>query len=229
MKINNRWETGEWIWSKIIRNILTGCMLCWMHVWLFFLMFWHGIFGLRADCFSRIRGFISSWYMGALLYIVPGYLMLYYLFQLYTPKRVRGRRLEAWNILQANTIGLMVFTFVLYIIEQANFPEKWSRFFSAWILWQRFLWEILCGIFCGICGSAVISENIWFDWIQPAAEQYIDRIKQIQSGDTPSGEFWMTISREEWNIRVSRWLVRLKSKDHPAAESFGWDCDHTWN
>ena len=44
-------------------------------------------------------------YMKALLIIVPGYLILYYAFQLYTPKRVQGRRYEAWHIIQAKTIG----------------------------------------------------------------------------------------------------------------------------
>ena len=85
--------------------------------------------------------------MGALLYIVPGYLMLYYLFQLYTPKRVRGRRLEAWNILQANTIGLMVFTFVLYIIEQANFSRKMIANFFLREYCDRDFYEKSCAAF----------------------------------------------------------------------------------
>ena len=33
-------------------------------------------------------------YMGVLFFIVPGYILLYYAFNLYTPKRVQGRRLE---------------------------------------------------------------------------------------------------------------------------------------
>ena len=41
-------------------------------------------------------------YMSALLVIVPGYLILYDAFKLYTPKRIQGRRLEAINIFLAN-------------------------------------------------------------------------------------------------------------------------------
>ena len=37
-------------------------------------------------------------YMMALLYIVPGYLLLYYAFNLYASKRFQGRRLEFANI-----------------------------------------------------------------------------------------------------------------------------------
>ena len=38
-------------------------------------------------------------------------------FQLYTPKRVQGRRLEAWHVAQANAIGLMAFILLLYLEE----------------------------------------------------------------------------------------------------------------
>ena len=47
-------------------------------------------------------------YMMALLYIVPGYLLLYYAFNLYASKRLQGRRLEFANILKANTVGFLV-------------------------------------------------------------------------------------------------------------------------
>lgn len=33
-------------------------------------------------------------YMKLLIFLVPAYLIIYYIFQLYTPKRVQGRRLE---------------------------------------------------------------------------------------------------------------------------------------
>ena len=39
--------------------------------------------------------------MMALLYIVPGYLLLYYAFNLYASKRFQGRRLEFANILKS--------------------------------------------------------------------------------------------------------------------------------
>lgn len=54
-------------------------------------------------------------YMMALFAVIPGYLLLYYFFQLYTPKRLSGRRTEAGNIVKANTIGLLIFILVLYL------------------------------------------------------------------------------------------------------------------
>ena len=54
-------------------------------------------------------------YMKVLFFLVPSYLILYYAFQLYTPKRVQGRRLEAWHVVQANVIGLMGVTMVFFL------------------------------------------------------------------------------------------------------------------
>ena len=69
----------------------------------------------RSGIFEMDPWYLSlQVYMSVLIFIVPGYLLLYYIFQLYTPKRVKGRRLEAWNILQANTIGFLVFILALF-------------------------------------------------------------------------------------------------------------------
>lgn len=53
-------------------------------------------------------------YFMALIVILPVYLILYAVFNLYTPKRTRSRRSEFANICKANILGLMLFTFVLF-------------------------------------------------------------------------------------------------------------------
>lgn len=57
----------------------------------------------------------AEFYFSALVIIVPAYLLLYSFFNLYTPKRVLGRRNEFGKILKANTIGLLIFGLVLYL------------------------------------------------------------------------------------------------------------------
>ena len=57
----------------------------------------------------------AQFYFSALVIIVPVYLLLYSFFNLYTPKRVLGRRNEFGKILKANTIGLLLFGLVLYL------------------------------------------------------------------------------------------------------------------
>lgn len=55
-----------------------------------------------------------GFYLWALIVIVPCYLLLYSFFNLYTPKRVLGRRNEFGKIFKANTIGILIFGLVLY-------------------------------------------------------------------------------------------------------------------
>ncbi|MBP3872997.1 MAG: undecaprenyl-phosphate glucose phosphotransferase [Lachnospiraceae bacterium] len=62
-------------------------------------------------------------YLMALLFVVPGYLLLYDAFHLYKPKRVSGRMLEAGNLFLANMVGLLGFIFVLFIIKESDFSR----------------------------------------------------------------------------------------------------------
>ena len=53
-------------------------------------------------------------YFRALFVIVPVYIILYGIFDLYMPKRIQSRRREFANIFKANVTGLMIFTFCLF-------------------------------------------------------------------------------------------------------------------
>ncbi len=47
----------------------------------------------RSGIFEMDPWYLSlQVYMSVLIFIIPGYLLLYYIFQLYTPKRVRGEK-----------------------------------------------------------------------------------------------------------------------------------------
>ena len=71
-----------------------------------------------------VRTLPVDFYMMALVLIIPGYLLLYYGFNLYTPKRVQGRRLELANILKANTVGILVIILLLYVMRQEHFSRS---------------------------------------------------------------------------------------------------------
>lgn len=61
-----------------------------------------------------------EFYIMALVILVPFFLLLYYACNLYTPKRVQGRRLEGSNILKANAIGGLTFMAALYVVRQGD-------------------------------------------------------------------------------------------------------------
>lgn len=50
-----------------------------------------------------------GFYFGALYFLVPGYLILYYWFKLYTPKRAQTLEKEILDIIQVNTVGVAFF------------------------------------------------------------------------------------------------------------------------
>ena len=70
-------------------------------------------------------------YFIALAAVVPLYLVLYAVFQLYQPKRVMGRRLEASRVLQANIIGLLIMIMVLYVMKYVHFSRNLLMFFAV--------------------------------------------------------------------------------------------------
>ena len=59
----------------------------------------------------------------ALYFIVPGYVLLYYVFNMYTPKRATRRKYEIAGIIKANTVGTMLFMVVLYAFKIEHFSR----------------------------------------------------------------------------------------------------------
>lgn len=100
---------------------------------------------------DAVRSLSFEWYMTALFGIVPVYLILYYAFNLYTPKRVQGRRLEFSNIVKANTVGLLLLIGGIYVLlKRSTFPVTCCfTFILSTCVWKNwFVWRsaICCGI-----------------------------------------------------------------------------------
>lgn len=68
---------------------------------------------------DKLSAYTRQFYYSALFLIVPVFMILYWIFRLYTPKRVMGRRLELGNVFKANAIGLLIVTMVLYLGKEA--------------------------------------------------------------------------------------------------------------
>ena len=134
---------------------------------------------------DREVGVLSfEFYMRALLLIVPLYLLLYYAFNLYTPKRVQGRRLEFSNIVISNTVGLLIllagfFIGLSYSEELKNFSRSmFFYFFLINIVLEEMerLW--IRAFLRSIRKKGYNQKHILLVGYSKAAEQYIDRIRQ---------------------------------------------------
>lgn len=99
--------------------IIDACLIVFAYV-----VAWN--FRLQCQFFEmRAEELSFRQYMQLLLVIVPGYLLLYYVFQLYTPKRWSGRRAEAFQLFKVNTIGILILILVIFLdVLKAEFSKE---------------------------------------------------------------------------------------------------------
>ncbi len=116
-------------------------------------------------------------YFSALYFLVPAYLLLYYMVQLYTSRRA----LRLWNefvdIVQANIMGVIGFLVVLYIINEPNFSRSMiAIFFVANITLTTIAHWLLRKFLRFIRKKGYNIKHILLVGYSRAAEGYISRI-----------------------------------------------------
>lgn len=134
---------------------------------------------------DREVGVLSfEFYMRALILIVPLYILLYYAFNLYTPKRVQGPRLELSNIILSNTVGLLIlmagfFLALSYSEQLKNFSRSmFIYFFLINIVFEEIERLAIRAFLRSIRKNGYNQKHVLLVGYSKAAEQYIDRIKQ---------------------------------------------------
>ena len=127
---------------------------------------------------DAVRSLSFEWYMTALVGIVPVYLILYYAFNLYTPKRVQGRRLEFSNIVKANTVGILLIIGCIYVwLKEINFSRDMLFFFYFINMFLEELVRITIRyLLRDIRKRGLNQKHILLVGYSKAAEAYIDRI-----------------------------------------------------
>ena len=128
---------------------------------------------------SAVRSKSFQDFMILLLFIVPGYLLLYQAFDLYTPLRMQGRRLVLSNVIKANTLGLLVIIAVLYVIDENDYSRL--TFFIFYFINIALEWGIRMLVFYILRDMRKKGKNqkqVLLVGYSRAAEEYIDRILQ---------------------------------------------------
>ena len=150
---------------------------------------------------SGIKSMSFAKYMSALYFVVPGYIILYVAFHLYTSKRVQGRRLEFGNILKANTIGALLFLTALYLLKEQDFSRTMIFVFSCLNVFNELLARTIIRIVLrSMRRKGFNLKHILLVGYSRAAEAYIDRInanpqwgyvvRGILDDDTPRGTMY---------------------------------------
>lgn len=134
----------------------------------------------KSGLFVQDAGVLpAKTYFSALFLIIPGYLLLYSIFQLYMPRRVKSYRKELMDIIRANGIGFMIFILVLYFIKQEHFSRQIlcifffiniSLEFASRYLIRTILWKMR--------KQGLNQKHILMIGESQMAEQYMDRLRE---------------------------------------------------
>ncbi len=117
-------------------------------------------------------------YVLALVGVIPVYLFLYFAFNLYTSKRVQGRRLELSNIVKANTIGLLLFIMILFVLHLDDFSRSMLViFYITNVVLDTAARNAIRMFLRDIRRKGFNIKQILLVGYSRAAEEYIDRIR----------------------------------------------------
>ena len=116
-------------------------------------------------------------YLQILFMLIPCYLVSYYFFHLYDPKRVKSRKSEIFSLLQANVIGILYCMAFLFFIRNGNY----ARLFIIIFVTTNFLLDVIFRF----CTTTILrklrkkglnQKHILLVGYSRAAESYIDRL-----------------------------------------------------
>ncbi|MCI7739815.1 MAG: undecaprenyl-phosphate glucose phosphotransferase [Clostridiales bacterium] len=128
---------------------------------------------------GSVKALSFQQYMVLLIGIVPGFLILYYAFNLYTPKRMQGRRLEFANITKANTIGVFLVIGALYVLKQLDYSRAvLFIFYVINIVAETAVRNIIRYILRDMRKKGYNQKHVILVGYSRAAEEYIDRVLQ---------------------------------------------------
>lgn len=117
-------------------------------------------------------------YFALLYFIVPAYVLMYYLCSVYAPKRTVRRRFEIYGIIKANTIGIVTLIIMLYmVIREINYSRSVMAIFYAFNVFftSCFRLALRKGL-CTIRSKGYNLKHILLVGYSRAAEEYIDRL-----------------------------------------------------
>lgn len=117
-------------------------------------------------------------YSRMLVWIIPVYLYLYYAMDMYSSRRMSGRKRELYSIIKANTIGALAFIVILYFIHQNHISR--AVLFIFWglnIFLETFTRNIIRYILRFVRNRGFNLKYVLLVGYSKSAEAYINRIR----------------------------------------------------
>lgn len=131
----------------------------------------------KSGLMDSDAGLSMETYFSAMIFIVPVYIALYSWCNLYSSKRMSGRVHEFYNIVKANTFGLITIMVVLFIIKEQNFSRTMMFVFYALnVILDAIMRNLIRYVLHFFRSRGYNVKYILLVGYSRAAEQYIDRI-----------------------------------------------------
>ena len=145
-----------------------------------YILSWYIKFQIIDKHSSEITGALSQeTYFKALYYIVPLYVVLYYMCGLYASKRYSSSGREVFNILRANTFGLGLFVGSLYVFKIMDISRSMMvMFYITSTIFEIFVRQFIRKILRGIRRRGYNIKYVLLIGYSRATEKYIDRIME---------------------------------------------------
>ncbi len=131
--------------------------------------------------FGKVTGGVlpKENYFAVLIVLVPGYLLLYSAFNLYTPKRTTRTRIEIFTLFKANSVGLFAYLAALYLFRQEDYSRSMlAVFYVLNLILSSGYRVILRDLLRYFRRKGYNLKHVLLVGYSRAAEQYIERIKQ---------------------------------------------------
>lgn len=142
----------------------------------YLLAWWLKFEGPFAD--TGAGAYTMQFYFSALYFLVPGYLVLYYLNKMYTPKRTRRIETEITQVFAANMAGAFVFLVCIAVFKISDFSRGLIAIYSVVCAFLMILERLIIRwVLSHIRSRGYNIKHILLVGYSRAAEEYISRIK----------------------------------------------------
>lgn len=116
-------------------------------------------------------------YLAAFIAIVPGYLILYNAFDMYSSKRTSRTAYEVFNIIKANTVGLLAVMVVLFAINIPDFSRGMVGIFYGFnIIAESFMRKGVRNVLRYVRRKGHNLKHMLLVGYSRAAEEYISKV-----------------------------------------------------
>lgn len=128
--------------------------------------------------YYTLKDYLFPLYKSPVLYIMLGFIVLYYFFHLYAPKRFLSRKFELINIIKANIVGVAIIFVVFYLFKLNNYSRTLILCFAMVnIVLSTLIRNIIRKTLSVMRTNGKNLKHIIIIGFSAAAASYIDRIK----------------------------------------------------